>query len=164
MSTSIDRKLVIKWHAGISFANTLSSLQQFQRSPNDKAGMTYVYGEWRFLTRVAPKAMINNIKLMMTMVAPAGRFNIKDTNIPRITEMSPVEAETRIVALKLLETCSAVTGGKISNAEISMMPTTFIASTTVRLMSRTRILFICSVLMPDVLADSSLNVVANRSS
>ena len=55
-------------------------------------------------TRARVKAARKKIKLMMTIVAPAGKLSTKETNIPDITERMPEKAEIIIVVLKLLAT------------------------------------------------------------
>lgn len=104
------------------------------------------------------------MKLMMTIVAPAGKLSTKEANIPNITERIPEKAEMIIVVLKLFATCRAVTGGRMRRAEMSMIPTTFIARTTVSAVRRTRTLFMRSVFIPDAFADSSSNVIERSSS
>ena len=113
---------------------------------------------------VRVKAPRKKMKLMMTIVAPAGKLSKKEANIPNITERIPERAETIIVALKLFAICKAVTGGRMRRAEMSMIPTTFIARTTVSAMSRTRTLFMRSVFIPDAFADSSSKVMERSSS
>ena len=68
-----------------------------------------------------------------------------------------------MVVLKPRATWSAETAGRISSAEISMMPTTFMASTTVRAVRSTSTALMSSALIPDVSARSSSKVMANRS-
>ena len=69
--------------------------------------------------------------LSITIVAPVGKFIIKDMNTPKTTQDTDTADETRIVLLKPLDTCRAVTVGNIIRLEISMVPTTRMPSTIV---------------------------------
>ena len=84
------------------------------------------------------KAAKKNIMLIMTIVAPAGISNKKDRVIPDKTDMTASSAAIGVAPLKPLATCRAVTAGRISRAEISMMPTTLMASTTVTAVRRSK--------------------------
>lgn len=68
-----------------------------------------------------------------------------------------------MAVLNPLAICRAVTAGKISKAETSIMPTTFIANTTVMAVNKVKIVFILLVLIPDTLAYSSSKVAEKRS-
>jgi hypothetical protein len=114
--------------------------------------------------RARVNAARKKTKFMMTIVAPAGRFRIKEAKIPDVTERMPERAEIMIVVLKPFAICRAVTGGRIRRAEMSIIPTTFMARTTVSAMRRTRILFIWPVFIPDAFADSSSKVMERSSS
>ena len=102
-------------------------------------------------------------KLHITIEAPAGIFKIIDKIIPMITESTAKTAEINIVALKDSFNCKAVTAGKIKSEETSITPTTLTAKTQVIAVRTTNKELMRSVLMPVVLAYSSLNVIENRS-
>ncbi len=99
----------------------------------------------------------------MTIVPPAGKFNKKAKMIPQMTDKVEKHAAARMVILKLTDSCRAVSGGKISIAETSIMPATFIAKTAATAVRRKRITLIRFVLTPIVCASSSSKVIANRS-
>src|SRR5512136_1668676 len=94
------------------------------------------------------------MKLTRTIVAPVGMSRKNDTTIPETTETKADKEAVNITALKLLAIWRAVTAGNISNAEMSMMPTTFMDSTTVIAVKRTNNVLIDCVLMPEVFAES----------
>ena len=124
----------------------------------------YVPGAGVFRSRRTEVNVVMNIrKLRKTMVAPEGRSSIKDIMMPAMTEIIPVRQEITIVALNPRENCSAVTDGMMSSDDTSMMPTTFIASTTVRAVMRTRTLLMRPVFMPEARADSSSKEMATSS-
>jgi len=101
---------------------------------------------------------------MITIVPPAGKFNKKEIITPLITDKTEKIKEAIIVIRKLMESCSAVSGGRISMAETSIIPATLIASTAATAVSIKRIVLILPVLIPMVFASSSSNVRAKRSS
>lgn len=103
------------------------------------------------------------MKLVRTIVAPVGRSRKKETTIPETTETIADNEAVNITALKLLAICRAVTAGNISNAEISMIPTTFMDKTTVTAVRRTNNVLIDFVFMPEVFAESSSNVMDKSS-
>jgi hypothetical protein len=102
-------------------------------------------------------------KLIRTIVAPVGRSRKKERKIPEITETIADNEAVNITALKLLAIWSAVTAGNISNAEMSMMPTTFMDKTTVTAVRRTNNVLIDLVFMPEVFAESSSKVMDKSS-
>ena len=106
---------------------------------------------------------MKNRKLRMTIVAPVGRSNARERNIPEITDITPHTEAITIVILKPLATWRAVTGGRIRRDEMSIMPTTRMARTTVIDVNNTRIPLIVFVFIPLTFADSSSNVI-DRSS
>jgi hypothetical protein len=112
---------------------------------------------------LAPKITKKKATLKITIVPPAGKFNRKEKIIPLITEKMEIAAEIIIVVLKLKESCSAVSGGIISNAETNIIPVTFIAKTAATAVNNKRMILILFVLMPMLLASSSSKVTANRS-
>lgn len=73
--------------------------------------------------------------------------------MPDMTEIIPVRHEIMIVVLNPRANCSAVTEGIIRREDTNMMPTTFIASTTVRAVRRTSTLLMRLVFIPDARAD-----------
>lgn len=101
--------------------------------------------------------------LKITIVPPAGKFNKKARTIPQITDKIEKQAEAIMVFLKLMDSCKAVRGGKISIAETSIMPATFMAKTAATAVNRKRSTLILFVLMPIVWASSSSKVIAKKS-
>jgi hypothetical protein len=95
------------------------------------------------------------MKLIKTIVAPVGRSRKKEKTIPEMTEANADTEAIIITDLKLLAIWRAVTEGNISNAEISIMPTTFMDKTTVTAVRRTNIELMNFVLMPETFAESS---------
>ena len=67
----------------------------------------------------------------ITILAPDGKLKTYDPKTPSMTATTDTIAETTIVSLKLLETCSAVTDGNIIILEISIVPTTRMPRTMV---------------------------------
>ena len=98
-----------------------------------------------------------------TIVAPVGKFNQKEINIPPTTDRIPTKEEMRRDALKPFETCSEVTAGRIRRAEVNRIPTAFIVKTTVTAVRRNKSVLILLVLIPAAFADSSSNVMDKRS-
>ncbi len=86
------------------------------------------------------------------MVAPAGMSRKNETVMPANTETTANKTETSKARLKLFEICKAETAGSIRSADTSIIPTTFIASTTVIAVSEVMIIFTKLVLMPVALA------------
>ncbi len=103
------------------------------------------------------------MKFIRTIVAPVGRSREKETRIPETTETIADNEAVNITALKLFAIWSAVTAGNISNAEMSMIPTTFMDKTTVTAVRRTNIVLIDSVFMPEAFAESSSKVMDKSS-
>ena len=99
----------------------------------------------------------------MTIVAPVGRSATRARNTPRITEKTPLTDAIMIVILKPRVICRAVTGGRMRRDDMSIIPTTLIARTTVRDVRSTRIVFMAFVLTPLAFADSSSKVMERRS-
>jgi hypothetical protein len=60
--------------------------------------------------------------LIITIVPPAGKFNKKETIIPKITDRMAKIAEIIIVILKLIDSSRAVSGGRINMAVTSITP------------------------------------------
>ena len=87
----------------------------------------------------------------MTIVPPAGKFNKKAKIMPQMTDKVEKNAAAMMVILKLTDSCRAVRGGRISIAETSIMPATFMAKTAATAVSRKRITLIRFVLTPMVL-------------
>jgi len=106
---------------------------------------------------------MKNKKLIRTIVAPVGRSRKKDKAIPSITEAIADNEAVTITALKLLASWSAVTAGNISNAEINIIPTTFMDKTTVTAVRRTKIELMNLVLIPETFAESSSKVMDKSS-
>ena len=113
------------------------------------------------LLYVRPK--LKNMKLIMTIVAPVGRSRKNDMMIPETTEIMAVTEAANMTALKLLAIWRAVTAGNMINAEISIMPTTFMDRTTVTAVRRTNNVLMNFVFMPEAFAESSSKVM-DRSS
>ena len=101
--------------------------------------------------------------LQITMVPPAGIFSINEKIMPQMTDRTEKTAETAIVALKLTVSWRAVNGGRISMAETSIIPVTFMAKTAATAVNKKRMIFIRFVLIPMLRANSSSKVTANRS-
>ena len=89
------------------------------------------------------------MKLINTINPPVGRFMMNEPKIPIITEIVAKQQDAMMVALKLRATWSAETAGSISRAEMSMMPTTFMARTTVSAVISTSTVFMVVVRMPE---------------
>ena len=106
---------------------------------------------------------MKNRKLRMTIVAPVGRSAANERNTPRMTDRTPLPEATMIVILKPLATWRAVTGGSMRSDDMSIIPTTRIARTTVSDVRRTRIALMVFVLTPLALADSSSKVIERSS-
>lgn len=70
-------------------------------------------------------------KFTITIVAPVGRFMTKEINIPKITEDTAIPDEMNRAILNPFAICSAVTAGRIKSDDVSIIPTTFMARTTV---------------------------------
>ena len=70
-------------------------------------------------------------KLNITIVAPVGKFNQKEMNIPTMTDRTPTKEEIKREVLKPFGTCNEVTAGRIRRAEVNRIPTAFIVKTTV---------------------------------
>ena len=66
-----------------------------------------------------------------TIVEPVGKSYIKEMNTPKITEIIDITDDSKIVPLKLDDTCSAVIVGKIIILDINIVPTTLIPNTMV---------------------------------
>jgi hypothetical protein len=109
------------------------------------------------------RAEIKNMKLIMTIVAPVGRSRKNEEMIPDSTEIIAVNEAVKMTALKLLAIWRAVTAGNIINAEMSIIPTTFMDRTTVTAVRRTNSVLMSFVLMPEAFAESSSKVI-DRSS
>jgi hypothetical protein len=107
--------------------------------------------------------MSKKMKLIRTIVAPVGRSREKETAIPETTETTADNEAVSITALKLLAIWRAVTAGNISNAEMSMIPTTFMDKTTVTAVRRTNIVLMDSVFIPEAFAESSSKVMDKSS-
>jgi len=103
------------------------------------------------------------MKFTITMVAPVGRFMMKDIYIPAITEDIAIKDEKTMVFLKPFAIWSAVTAGNIRRADVSIIPTTLIARTTVIPVRRTSMEFIFFVFIPVTFANSSSKVVEKYS-
>lgn len=103
------------------------------------------------------------MKFMMTIVAPVGRSRNNDKIIPVTTDVTADNEATIIIALKLFAIWSAVTAGNMSNAEMSMIPTTFMDRTTVTAVSRIKSVLINFVFMPEAFAESSSKVMESSS-
>ena len=99
----------------------------------------------------------------MTIVAPVGRSRKNERTIPETTEVIADNDAANMTALKLLAIWRAVTAGNMSNAEMSIIPTTFMDKTTVTAVSKTKIVLMNFVLMPDAFAESSSNVMERSS-
>ncbi len=95
----------------------------------------------------------------MTIVAPVGRFRISEMKIPPMTAINETQAAISMAPLKLRASCSAVTAGRMSRAETSMIPTTLMVRTTVMAVRRARIVLSLSVPIPDTRANSSSKVI-----
>ena len=95
-----------------------------------------------------PKLIRRKKTLQITMVPPAGIFNKNDKIMPQITDRTEKITEATIVVLKLTESWRAVNGGKISRAETSIIPVTFMAKTAATAVKIKRIIFIRFVLTP----------------
>jgi hypothetical protein len=106
---------------------------------------------------------MKKMKFMMTMVAPVGRSKWSETITPATTEITAENEAAIISVLKLFAIWRAVTAGKMSNAEMSIIPTTFMDRTTVTAVSRTKIVLISFVFMPEAFAESSSKVMERRS-
>jgi len=89
------------------------------------------------------------------MVAPVGTLSSNERKMPIQTESTATVPATTMVPLKLLAAWKAVTAGMMRRADVSMMPTSFIVSTTVTAVSTARRELIRPVLMPEVRANSS---------
>ena len=77
---------------------------------------------------LAPKIIISKPTLQIIIVPPAGRFNKKRKNMPLIT--AKMEKQTAaIIVIQPNGKLQAVSGGRISIAETSIIPVTFIAKT-----------------------------------
>ena len=87
-----------------------------------------------------------------------GRLITKEIKIPKITDNTPTIEAITIVILKPFAICNAVTDGMIKRADMSIIPTILMASTTVNEVNSTRMVFIVFVLTPDAFADSSSKV------
>jgi hypothetical protein len=98
-------------------------------------------------------------KFTITMVAPVGRLRTKEAEMPMITDTMPHSDDTTMVFRKLRAICSAVTGGRMRRDEVSIIPTIFMARTTVIPVKRTRMAFIFPVSIPDIRANSSSKAV-----
>lgn len=109
-------------------------------------------------SEIAKKTAFN-----ITIVAPVGMSNLKESRIPKRTETREIQAEIAIEALKLRPNCNAVTAGIIKSAETSITPTTFILSTTVIPVSKDSPIFVHSVFIPEDVAYSSSKVEENKS-
>ena len=83
--------------------------------------------------------------MIITIVPPAGKFNKKAKNNPQTTDRMEKRTEVIIVILKLKDSCNAVSGGRISIAETSMMPATFKAKTAFTAVSKKRMTLILFV-------------------
>ena len=70
------------------------------------------------------KKRIKNIAFKKTIVAPAGKFFMKEMKMPEITQNTDTIEEITSVERNPLETCSAVTVGKRIRLEMSRVPTT----------------------------------------
>ena len=117
-----------------------------------------------YLRIIFPRKLNEKIrKFTITIVAPAGMSRKKEAVIPISTEITANKTETNKAPLKPFEICKAETAGKIRRADTNMMPTTFIASTTVIAVSEVRIIFTKFVLIPVALAKVSSNVTENKS-
>lgn len=106
---------------------------------------------------------MKRMKLIMTIVAPVGRSRKNERTIPETTEVIADNDAANMTALKLLAIWRAVTAGNMSNAEMSIIPTTFMDKTTVTAVSKTKIVLMNFVLMPDAFAESSSNVMERSS-
>ena len=60
---------------------------------------------------LAPKINRRKPILKITIVPPAGKFNKKAKMIPQMTDKVEKHAAARIVILKLMDSCRAVSGG-----------------------------------------------------
>src|SRR6185369_13627209 len=70
---------------------------------------------------------MNSRILISTMTPPVGRLSTSDRSIPVTTDNAENSADMTMVRRKLRATCRAVTGGMISRAETSSIPTSFMA-------------------------------------
>ena len=57
------------------------------------------------------------------MVAPVGKFSVKEKNIPVTTEIIEMVIEVKIIFLKLSAICKALVAGNIIRLDISKAPT-----------------------------------------
>ncbi len=97
---------------------------------------------------------------MITIVEPTGvpaRIEIK---IPAIAQKTENPQAKTITRLKLLNSCIEETAGKIISAEISSVPTRFIARTIIVAMTAAITMFISLVFVPPAKEKSSSKVTA----
>jgi len=93
--------------------------------------------------------------LTITIVAPVGRFKIKENIIPKKTEKIENKIDIINVALKPGFSCKALTVGKMIILETSIVPTTLIPIDIVIAVRIAIIVFINFVFKPMTRAKSS---------
>jgi hypothetical protein len=74
---------------------------------------------------------VNIDAFIITIVAPVGKFSIKDKNIPVITDKIEIIKELTIIFLKLSAICKELIAGNIIRLDINIAPTIFTPITIV---------------------------------
>jgi len=97
---------------------------------------------------LAPKNNSRMTILRLTIVPPTGKFNQKARYIPQMSDRTENKMDKSIVFLKPTDNCNAVRGGKISMAETSIIPATFIAKTAAMAVNINNRVLIFLVWMP----------------
>ena len=99
----------------------------------------------------------NIIEFKHTIVPDVALLKVYEIKMPLTIEMSDIIAEANIVFLKLVLSCNALAAGKIIRDDASKSPTILMDNTTITAANSIRTKFSKPTLMPETLADSSLN-------
>ena len=97
---------------------------------------------------------------MITIVEPTGVPARIEIRIPAIAQKTEKPHAKIVTRLKLLKSCIEETAGKIISAEISRVPTRFIARTIIVAITAAIIMFISFVFVPPAKEKSSPKVTA----
>ena len=74
---------------------------------------------------------VNINPLIITIVAPVGKFSTNEANIPMTTDKIEIEKDSNIILLKLSAICSALIAGNMIRLDINIAPTIFTPTTMV---------------------------------